>query len=640
MPGPEGCAAAAIIHLAHPSVPGAFASHEDANGELTAIALPRSLLLLNLPTDHDLAAAAAHRPAMNLVEFNELVAELMEDQAAVRRAAISMQSALRGWTARSRKAAKKRKSKQPSGDLDAKSMAKYVSGLDISAVSGQLALLELSAPSLQLHALSGLHTFPALTSLDLSDNALTTLQPLAALAQLSWLNASSNMLREGLNFEPPPAVLGGSRLRYADLRDNVIVNPGHGTGARRATATAITTAAAERGGGAMALLTRLFSPQDEAARAAAGRLGIFSPAGVVCSAAGPAWARGELEPPQGSKHTVSGFLTAVYTAEQQERLGIDEAGASEALRIRTAWLAEGGVAGVARHPELQTLLLDGNRASSLAGMEHLINLRHLSATNNRIRDAAALRGLATLRDVDLAHNLLDGGLAFLPSLPALASLKLSHNGLQALPSLDGLGSLSHVDVSYNDLADVENLCGSLKTCDCLRTLEVAENPPLMQMADLRLHVLHRLPMLTLLDGAIVSALEKVGSHNMYGKDAVKLEVIRKGHMCHDPPPFSAEAKYPGAIYPALSMPEMPGLLEAYAAQYTAKFNGFTTAPVFQRFSRGVVNTGSDREASAEAANEPPAPTDMPQLPDLKRGATMIARTEVDPQLAMPVGISF
>ena len=212
MPGPDGCPAAAVVHLAHPSAPGAFASHEDANGELTVTALPRALRLLNLPTDHDLAVAAAHRPSMNLVDFNELVAELLEDQEATRRAAISLQSALRGFAARARKKAKKKKSKQPSGDLDAVSMTKYVSGLDVSAVSGQLALLELNAPSLQLHRLSGLHTFPALTSLDLSDNALTTLEPLAAIGQLSWLNAASNMLRAGLDFEPPPAILGAPWL--------------------------------------------------------------------------------------------------------------------------------------------------------------------------------------------------------------------------------------------------------------------------------------------------------------------------------------------------------------------------------------------------------------------------------------------
>ncbi len=66
--------------------------------------------------------------------------------------------------------------------------------------------------------------------------------------------------------------------------------------------------------------------RDGAARAAAGQLGIFSPAGVVCSAEGPAWTRGEIEPPQGAKRAANGLSVAVYTPEQQERLGVDEAG--------------------------------------------------------------------------------------------------------------------------------------------------------------------------------------------------------------------------------------------------------------------------------------------------------------------------
>ena len=68
------------------------------------------------------------------------------------------------------------------------------------------------------------------------------------------------------------------------------------------------------------------SAQDDAARAAAGRLGIFSPAGILCSAAGPAWTRGELESPQGARRTANGYAAAVYTPEQQARLGVDEAG--------------------------------------------------------------------------------------------------------------------------------------------------------------------------------------------------------------------------------------------------------------------------------------------------------------------------
>ena len=73
------------------------------------------------------------------------------------------------------------------------------------------------------------------------------------------------------------------------------------------------------------------SPQDGAARAAAGQLGIFSPAGVVCSAKGLAWTRGELEPPQGAERAASGLAAAVYTPEQQERLGVDEAGTAKGL---------------------------------------------------------------------------------------------------------------------------------------------------------------------------------------------------------------------------------------------------------------------------------------------------------------------
>ena len=181
MPPQEGCPAAAVIQLAHPSVLWAFASHEDMDGELTAIALPRALGLLHLPTDNNLAAVAAAGPPLNRVAFNELATSLFAERAQELRASISLQSALRGMASRAKK--KKRKMKA-TGDLNASAIGSCVSGLGVSQESGALALLELRAPSLQLHALSGLHTFPALTSVDLSSNALTTLQPLAALPQV------------------------------------------------------------------------------------------------------------------------------------------------------------------------------------------------------------------------------------------------------------------------------------------------------------------------------------------------------------------------------------------------------------------------------------------------------------------------
>lgn len=177
------------------------------------------------------------------------------------------------------------------------------------------------------------------------------------------------MLRAGLDFEPP---FGGSRLRHADLRDNDIINSGRGTGARRTSADPAEAASEAAAAAAEDAAARTAAAEDVAARTVAAELGIFSPPDVVCGTAGPAWTRGELEPPQGAMRTPTGHLAASYTPEQQARLGVDEAGADRAAKSRAAWLAEGGLAGVARHPRLQTLLLDRNRAAAWAkrGLTH------------------------------------------------------------------------------------------------------------------------------------------------------------------------------------------------------------------------------------------------------------------------------
>lgn len=46
---------------------------------------------------------------------------------------------------------------------------------------------------------------------------------------------------------------------------------------------------------------------------------------AACRAIGPAWTRGEIEKPQGTKD-MGGWTSLVYTKEQQERLGLDEQG--------------------------------------------------------------------------------------------------------------------------------------------------------------------------------------------------------------------------------------------------------------------------------------------------------------------------
>ena len=63
--------------------------------------------------------------------------------------------------------------------------------------------------------------------------------------------------------------------------------------------------------------------ETAAAKAAASlmaAMGLFSPAGVAGGPAGPAWARGEVETPQGANRTATGYAVAVYTPEQNARL--------------------------------------------------------------------------------------------------------------------------------------------------------------------------------------------------------------------------------------------------------------------------------------------------------------------------------
>ena len=73
------------------------------------------------------------------------------------------------------------------------------------------------------------------------------------------------------------------------------------------------------------------------------------------------------------------------------------------------------------HPQLETLLLDGNRMASLECLRSLRCLRRLTVSRNALRDTAGLDGLSSLEHLDLARNQLDSAEA-LPSLVGLRTL--------------------------------------------------------------------------------------------------------------------------------------------------------------------------------------------------------------------------
>ena len=107
-------------------------------------------------------------------------------------------------------------------------------------------------------------------------------------------------------------------------------------------------------------------PTDaKAAASQMAAMGLFSPAGVAGGAAGPAWARGEVETPQGANRTGTGYAAAVYTPEQnarQEQLARAAGGAVPAGGPRVAAGVTGPTAAAATvaAPGAPTL---GRRAS-------------------------------------------------------------------------------------------------------------------------------------------------------------------------------------------------------------------------------------------------------------------------------------
>ena len=90
---------------------------------------------------------------------------------------------------------------------------------------------------------------------------------------------------------------------------------------------------------------------DKAAASQMAAMGLFSPAGVAGGPAGPAWARGEAETPQGAIRTGNGYAVAVYTPEQQARTAGEPAHANNAPGVAAA------VAGPTAAPRRQRLLV-------------------------------------------------------------------------------------------------------------------------------------------------------------------------------------------------------------------------------------------------------------------------------------------
>ena len=184
---------------------------------------------------------------------------------------------------------------------------------------------------------------------------------------------------------------------------------------------------------------------------------------------------------------------------------------------------------LSHHSYLQHLDLNDNRIARIQGLSALGRLRSLSLCGNALTEIGGeLRGLL-LEELHLDRNqieVLDGEL--LSQLPRLRVLTAAGNRITALAGLAFATGLSQLDLSSNkvsELVEVSHLGGLQLLCD----VQLSGNPIAAEQY-YRRRVLVQAQQLTLLDGIIVSAEEKVKALNMHGADLENRQATFGKHL--------------------------------------------------------------------------------------------------------------
>ncbi|EFJ49288.1 hypothetical protein VOLCADRAFT_90064 [Volvox carteri f. nagariensis] len=177
---------------------------------------------------------------------------------------------------------------------------------------------------------------------------------------------------------------------------------------------------------------------------------------------------------------------------------------------------------------LTHLSVANNRIERLgAGLRNLGMLKVVDLSSNRLVSCRGLEGLCCLRELHLDDNLLTS-LELIKGLDTLHVLTASHNRLRHLAGVGSLSALRTLDVSHNLLGKLEELV-VVRGAPLLGSLDVRGNP-LDKAMSLRLHVVHLLPQVIMLDGVAVDSKEKVLAANMHGADAEGLRLIRRKYF--------------------------------------------------------------------------------------------------------------
>jgi Leucine-rich repeat (LRR) protein len=287
-------------------------------------------------------------------------------------------------------------------------------------LTDMLALRALGAPQRQITSLVGLELALNLEYLDLENNAISDLTPLAGLSALQNLFLDNNQLTSGA------PLAGLTNLMALTLNYNSIHDVSWLAGLSH-----------------LQSLGLMFNPLDSAAAVA----GLTSLTDLRLNGTGTS--------------EVS-FLRGLSNLTQ---LGLGDNGISDSSPLagltKLEFLGFGGNPGanlevLSGLTNLKTLYLFSDGISDVSFLGGLRNLTWLRLADNQISDVSPLAGLTKLQYLDLSYNSLANG-APLAGLTALQGLELEHNRIPSLNFAQNMSALTNLDVSNNQVTNINAL---------------------------------------------------------------------------------------------------------------------------------------------------------------------------------------
>ncbi|XP_044212453.1 leucine-rich repeat and IQ domain-containing protein 1 [Thunnus albacares] len=180
------------------------------------------------------------------------------------------------------------------------------------------------------------------------------------------------------------------------------------------------------------------------------------------------------------------------------------------------------IAGLESLRRLQRLSVDHNQLISTKGLRDVYTLLHLDCSHNHLVNVEGLENSALLNTLDLTANSLaeppslnnqvllrelhldDNSISSLQGLtacwlPLMQILSVAQNRITQLPSMSDFVSLASVDLRFNCLSELRNVCESLEGCQFLQEVHLVGNP-LEQESGWRSAMQKAVPGLRAIDG--------------------------------------------------------------------------------------------------------------------------------------------